>query len=209
MSENAADLTAPIEAQPESAASAPVEPVAPAEPVESTPEPDPAPATGTDVDVDQLKADIARWQAMSRKNEARAKENADKAKRLDEIEEANKTELQKISDRAARAETALAEAKMLALRAEKSASTGVPMALIPAGPEEAMEEAIAAFQGALTTALKSRPGPAAAPAQVVTTGAESTKVKQLTRADLSSMSSQQVLEAQRNGQLDELMGKSS
>jgi hypothetical protein len=209
MSETAADAPAAdvVESTP-----APVEPTPPAE--TATPEPKPelveAPATGTDnTDIEQLRSEISKWQAMSRKNEARAKENADKAKRLDEIEEANKTEQQKLTERATRAETALAEAKTMALRAEKSASTGVPMALIPSGTEEEMEAAIAAYQGALAAALKSRPAPAAAPAQVVTAAADSTKVKQLTRADLQSMNPQQVLEAQRNGQLDDLMGKSS
>lgn len=208
MSENAADTPTETAAEP---APVQVEQASPAE--AATPEPAPELVQETSateaVDIEHLRSEITKWQAMSRKNEARAKENADKAKRLDEIEEANKTELQKITDRATRAETALKEAETLAKRAEKSASTGVPIALIPAGTEEEMEAAILAAQGYVTSALKSRPVPAAAPAQVVTAASDSTKVKQLTRADLQSMNPQQVLEAQRNGQLDDLMGKSS
>lgn len=41
------------------------------------------------------KAEAEKWKTLSRQNEARAKENAEKAKRLDETEEANKSELQK------------------------------------------------------------------------------------------------------------------
>lgn len=53
--------------------------------------------------------DLEKWKALARANEKRAKENADKAKRFDEIEEANRTELEKVQARAEAAEKALAE----------------------------------------------------------------------------------------------------
>lgn len=203
--------TTPVETTPP-AEPAPVEPA----PVPVATEPDPVETPGTDPVAEtgpDLAAEVEKWKVLSKKNEARAKANAEKALKFDEIEEANKTELQKLTDRAERAETGLLQAQMLALRAEKSASTGVPLSVIPAGTEDEMDEAIAAFKGALATALdeatKNR-HPAAAPAQIVTAAPESTKVKQIaSRTELQSMSPQERLDAYRDGRLDGLMGKSS
>ncbi|GAA0960230.1 hypothetical protein [Frigoribacterium faeni] len=61
---------------------------------------------------EQLKAALAeveKWKGLSRKNEARAESNADKAKKFDEHEEANKSEIEKITARAEAAEKAIAE----------------------------------------------------------------------------------------------------
>lgn len=55
------------------------------------------------------QSEVDKWKALARKNEARAKENADKAKRLDELEEANKSELEKLLARAEAAEAKIAE----------------------------------------------------------------------------------------------------
>lgn len=57
------------------------------------------------------KAGEAKWKAMSRKHEADAKTNRDAAKRLAEIEEANKTETQKAADKATLSDKAAADAK--------------------------------------------------------------------------------------------------
>ena len=54
-------------------------------------------------------AEVEKWKALARKNEARAKENADKAKRLDDLEEAQKSETEKLVARAEAAEAKLAE----------------------------------------------------------------------------------------------------
>jgi hypothetical protein len=56
------------------------------------------------------------WREQAKKQEKRAKENADAAKRLAQIEEANKTEAQKAADRVAAAEQAASEARNEALR---------------------------------------------------------------------------------------------
>ena len=60
----------------------------------------------TDAD---LEAQLAKWKAMARKHEAASKSNADKAKRYDELEESQKTEQQKLADKAAAAEAKVAE----------------------------------------------------------------------------------------------------
>lgn len=68
--------------------------------------------TGTEAQEEQTTdpaAEVEKWKALARKNEARAKENADKAKRLDELEEAQKSETEKLVARAEAAEAKLAE----------------------------------------------------------------------------------------------------
>jgi len=54
-------------------------------------------------------ADAEKWKGLSRKNEERATSNADKAKKFDEHEEANRTELEKLQARAEAAEKVNAE----------------------------------------------------------------------------------------------------
>lgn len=183
------------------------------EPVETPADAEP---TATETGPDPV-AEVEKWKALSKKNEARAKANADKAQRFDEIEEANKSEQQKLLDRAEKAERDRDDLQKLAMRAEKAASTGVPMTAIPNGTEEEMDAAITAFQGAVAAGiaagvaaeLKNRPS-AAAPAQIVTANGDSTKVKQITsRAELQSMTHTQILEAQKDGRLDEMMRKNS
>lgn len=53
-------------------------------------------------------AEVEKWKALSKKNEARAKENSAAAKRLAELEEAGKTEAQKAADRITKAEAEVA-----------------------------------------------------------------------------------------------------
>ena len=62
---------------------------------EATQETEESETTGTDTD------EVAKWKSLARKHEARAKENAGAAKRLKELEDADKTELQKATDKAA------------------------------------------------------------------------------------------------------------
>lgn len=52
------------------------------------------------------KAEAEKWKVMSRKHEGEAKANRDAAKRLKDIEDANKTEVQKLADEKAAAENA-------------------------------------------------------------------------------------------------------
>lgn len=176
------------------------EPTKPTEP--ATPEP----ATGPD-----LAAEVAKWKELSRKNEQRAKENSEKAKKFDEIEEANKTELERLQSRLAEAEKAAAEEKVERLRATKAATSGVSIDLIPAGTEEQMDAAIAAAiafkDAAVAEATRQKPSPAA-PAEIVTAANGSTKVAQITsRDELKSMSPAEIIAAQKEGRLDQLMGK--
>lgn len=74
------------------------------------------PAQATDAPAPEPKVDDTDWKAEARKWEQRAKENAPAAKRLAEIEEANKSEAQKASERTAAAETRALEAEAKVLR---------------------------------------------------------------------------------------------
>lgn len=75
-------------------------------------------------------ADAAKWKAMSRKHEAQAKSNSEAAKRLAEIEDANKSEQQKASDAAAAAEKRAVDAEGRALRFEVASEKNVPQKLM-------------------------------------------------------------------------------
>lgn len=67
---------------------------------------------------DEPAQDDVDWKAEARKWEKRAKANAAAAKRLAEIEEAQKSEAERVAERLAKAERAAAEAEARALRRE-------------------------------------------------------------------------------------------
>lgn len=63
---------------------------------------DPAPDPSTDPKPDPKSetdpaAEVEKWKALARKNEAQAKANAEAAKKLKELEDAGKTEVEKLS----------------------------------------------------------------------------------------------------------------
>ena len=63
----------------------------------------------SELTIESLQAEVEKWKSLSRKNEARAKDNEDKAKRFDELEDANRSDLEKEKARADAAEKALAD----------------------------------------------------------------------------------------------------
>jgi hypothetical protein len=91
----------------------PATPAPAAPPAQETP-PEPAP-----------EVEETDWKAEARKWEQRAKENKSAADRLAELEDANKSEIQKASDKATAAEKAAAEAKAEALRWKVAAKHGI------------------------------------------------------------------------------------
>lgn len=68
-----------------------------------------------------LEAERDKWQGLSRKNEERAKANAEKAKRFDDLEAASKSEAEKLAERAKAAEDRNASLTQRAARAEVKA----------------------------------------------------------------------------------------
>jgi hypothetical protein len=102
------------------------------DPTGATPATDPA--TDTDpTDATPTKdweSEAEKWKSLARKNEKTAKANADAAKRLAELEDANKTEVQKLSDKAAEATKQAEAATATALRLEvalEKAPDGMPV----------------------------------------------------------------------------------
>lgn len=91
----------------------------------------------------EAAATATDWKAEARKWEARAKENSTAATRLSEIEEASKTEAQKLADRASAAESRVAEfekrEQVAAWKAEVATATGVPAALLAGSTKEEIE----------------------------------------------------------------------
>ncbi|MEU7597286.1 hypothetical protein AB0B79_30280 [Streptomyces sp. NPDC039022] len=84
-----------------------------------------APGIGAEPTVEErlaaAEAERDKWQSLSRKNEDRAKVNAQKAKRFDELEAASKSDLDKANDRATQAEGRVSALTQRAVRAEVKA----------------------------------------------------------------------------------------
>lgn len=66
------------------------------------------------------KVEAEKWKRLSRDNETRAKSNADAAKRLAEMEEADKSEMDKLTERLTAAELKAAEAERLEVAFSKA-----------------------------------------------------------------------------------------
>jgi hypothetical protein len=77
-----------------------------------------------------LAEQLLHWKTQARKSEQRAKANADAAKRLQDIENANKTELQKALDAQVAAERERDEAMANHTRMMAAAANNLPVELI-------------------------------------------------------------------------------
>lgn len=121
-----------------------------AEDTTATEAPAAAPAAQEDVD----------WKTKAREWEKRAKANADAAKRLQQIEDANKTEAQRAADELARLRADADDARSQLLRHEVAADLGVPPKLVRFLTGTAREDVEASARD-LLEAIRSEP--AAAP----------------------------------------------
>lgn len=107
--------------------------------------PDPQETKDTD-----WKAEARKWEARAKENLASAKQNETAARRLAEIEEAQKTETQKSQERLEAAEKRAAELELRSIRAEVAAAKGVPAALLTGSTQEELEaaaDALIEFRG--------------------------------------------------------------
>lgn len=142
-----------------------------------------------------------KWEDRAKEKEPFIDELKAKAKQFDEFQDAQKTEQQKLTERAERAEQALVAAESARLRASIAAKHGVPEVLLSGSTEEALEEAataLLAFKGTPPSAPSSdgqgNQGPSV-----------SDSVKQLTREDIQSMTPEQIVTARAAGQLKTLL----
>ena len=148
------------------------------------------------------EAEARKWKELSRKNESRMKENAEKARLYDEAQEQGKSELQKAQEAAAKAEARAAALESKVLRAQVAAAKGVDADLLSGSTLEELEasaDRLLAWRGAQI--------PKGAPASDAGhRGDEIRPSKQLTREDLKTMSAEQINQARRAGQLNRMMG---
>lgn len=134
-----------------------------------------------------------------------------KANKFDELEEANKTEMQKLIERAEKAESLAnqlqAAQQRTNLALQVAAAKGVPAELLTADTQEAMEAQADQLLAFRSTATPATP-PAAPPAGVIGNADTdpANQVKQLTQADLKTMTPAEVIAADRAGQLNALKG---
>ncbi len=70
-------------------------------------------------------AEAEKWKELARKQEKRAKENAAKARRFDEIEAASKSEAERANDRIKQLESELSKERAAALRSRIQARYGI------------------------------------------------------------------------------------
>lgn len=169
------------------------------QPAETTPEP-------VQETTPDLSSELEKWKALARKNEQRAKENAEAAQRLTEIEEAQKTEQQKLADAAeqARREAAETAAELAKLRAAvKHGLSDDDLDLLGTGTAEEIE----ARAERLAARLKGTPSPTAPSSDAQGKQGEPVgQVKQITSRDqLKQMTPEQIVQARAEGRLDALL----
>lgn len=169
-----------------------------------TPAAQDTPAAAAEATAQQVdwEAEARKWKELSRKNESRMKENAEKARLYDEAQEQGKSELQKAQEAAAKAEARAAAMEAEAMRAKVAAATGVDADLLSGSSEEelrASAERLLAWRAAQV--------PKGAPAtDAGVRGEEIRAAKQLTRDDLKKMSPSEIIKARKDGQLNNIMG---
>jgi murein DD-endopeptidase MepM/ murein hydrolase activator NlpD len=110
---------------------------------DTTPTPDVAP------DAQPAPDDGKDWKAEARKWEARSKENATAARRLAELEEASKSDLQKALERAEAAERRATEYELTAARAEVASQAGIPADVLRGATREELEAHAASLKAVL------------------------------------------------------------
>lgn len=126
-------------------------------------------AAAPTTDAAKASAEADKWKALARKHEADAKANAAAAKRLQELDDANKSEVQKATERAAAAEAEATRWRTSALRSSIAAETQVPVDLITGDDEDAMRtaaKAAVAWRDAAVAAA-APPAPAGRPVRVL------------------------------------------
>ena len=184
---------------------------------EATPTPTPTPAAAPvptppveapqaqDAEPKTFDADYVRkLREESAKYRTAAKANEDAAKRFVEIEEANKTEAQKLAERLAAAEAKALAAESRALRSDIAREGGVPPELLQGDTEEAMRASLAAllaFKGERRMAMPPAEGVQGNTGRPIGAGAS-----QLTRGDLAGMTPEAIVQAKSEGRLNDILG---
>lgn len=157
-----------------------------------------------------------KFEDKAKQNAAKAQlwdQNADKVKNWDEYQEKTKSETERLAAERDAARKELEAERQEKLRIKIAAETSVPARFVTGATETEMREAAEEYNEArereVEARLKALNINPAAPASAVTSDGKPNQVKQLTRADLATMSPQDILAADKNGQLDELKGRAT
>lgn len=154
-----------------------------------------------------LQAELDKWKALSRKNEERAKANETAARKLAEIEESQKTEIEKALARAEEAEKRAQQVELEAIRNSVALAKG----LTPTQAKRLVgdtREALEADADELLADLKAnKPAPAPSADGQGKQGEKVGEGRQITTRDqLKNMTPQQINAARAEGRLDALLG---
>jgi hypothetical protein len=172
-----------------------------------TPTPEPtAPAADTAAEKD-WQAEAEKWKSFARKHEDAAKANADKAKRFDEFEESQKTELQKAADAAAAAKADADATRAELARMQAAVKHGLSeddLDLLgthgtPDEIEARAEKLAARFKSAEANKPKPDFGGGDRGTDVTAKGG------QLSRDDIKRMSPEETVKAHEEGRFDDLL----
>ena len=147
-----------------------------------------------------IQARIARERAKIPADYDELKANAAK---FTEWQESQKTEAQKLADRATELERENAELKSGMTRAEVAAAKGVPVALLTGSTQEELEaaaDALIEFRGEQLQASAMQPVPTEG------TNLGNPGKSQLNDSDIESMSPEEINKARREGRLNKLLG---
>ena len=160
-----------------------------------------APAPAEETRQQQFDADyVGKLRAEAARYRTEAKANAEAAKRLAAIEEANKSEAQRQIEQLQKLQEENAALRLANLKAQVAASKGVPADLLTGSSEDDLNAAadrLLQFRGSATP-------PPAPDFGAGERGDAPAKPKQLTRADMARMTADQIVAADDAGQFDDL-----
>lgn len=140
-------------------------------------------------------------------------QNADKVKAWDEYQKATQSETERLAAERDEARKELEAARRDALRSKIAAELKVPARFVTGSTETEMRESAEEYNEAREREVEDRLRALninpAAPASAVTSDGKPHQVKQLTRAELATMSHKEIIAADKNGQLEDLKGRST
>lgn len=113
---------------------------------------------GTPTTADPAK-ELEKWKALSRKHEARAKENSKAAEQLAALQDKDKSELQRATERAAKAEADRLTERSERFRLLAAAQHGLGpdmVGYLGTGEQEEIEERAASLRSAIDTAVQAQ-----------------------------------------------------
>lgn len=175
--------------------------------------------TDPEAEISRLRNLVRRnrkWEDKARQNADKARkweENADKVKQLEEMQAATRSKEETLQAERDRLQQELAAERLSAQRNAIAAETKVPARFITGSTETEMREAADEYYEArereIEERLKALGVNPAAPASSVTSDGRPVQVRQLQRADLTNMSRKEVLAAEKAGQLDEMLGRTT